>query len=72
MKFGPKFNKLFAMYPAIDTTQIEHNRLHNLTRKELYVIIRGLKESGVETPAQPTRTSSFALRSFIYSKMSKD
>lgn len=72
MKFGPKFNKLFAMYPAIDTAQIEHNRLHNLTRKELYVIIRGLKESGVQTPAQPTRTSSFALRSFIYSKMSKD
>lgn len=72
MKFGPKFKKLFAMYPAIDTKQIEHNRLHSLTRKELYVILKGLKESGVETPAQPTRTSSFAMRQFIYNKMSKD
>lgn len=72
MNFGPKFKKLFAAYPAIDTSQIEHNNLHSLTRKELYVILRGLKESGVETPSQPTRTSSFALRSFIYNKMSKD
>ena len=72
MNFGPKFKKLFAMYPAIDTKQIEHNRLHNLTRTEMYVILKGLKESGVQTPAQPTRTSSYAMRSFIYSKMSKD
>lgn len=71
MKFGPMFNKLFKTYPEIDKSMVVHNRLHLLTRRELYAIIKGIKAHGDTLPfAQPTRTKSLDLRSFIYSKMS--
>lgn len=71
MKFGPKFNKMFAAYPAIDKSSITNNRVTKLTRKEMYTIIKGMKADGVETPTQPTRTTSFRLRAFIYDAMEK-
>ena len=71
MKFGPKFNKMFVAYPAIDKSSIIHNRITKLTRKEMYTIIKGMKANGVETPNQPTRTTSYNLRAFINDEMKK-
>lgn len=71
MKFGPKFNKMFVAYPAIDKNSIVHNRITKLTRKEMYTIIKGMKANGVETPNQPTRTTSYSLRAFINDEMEK-
>lgn len=73
MKFGPMFNKLFKAYPEIDKSVIVNNKLHLLTRRELYAIIKGIKAHGDPIPfelAQPTRTKSLVLRYFIYGKMS--
>lgn len=71
MKFGPMFTKLFKTYPEIDKSMIVNKRLHLLTRRELYAIIKGIKAHGDTIPfAQPTRTRSLDLRSFIYGKMS--
>ena len=70
MKFGPKFNKMFVQYPSIDRSKITHNRLHDLTRNEMYEILRGMKKDGKHIPfAQPTRTKSAFILAFIYHEM---
>lgn len=71
MKFGPKFNKLFLAYPDIDKTKITHNRVSQLSRIELYEILKVLKRNGIATPAQPTRTPSHDIRRVIYDEMNK-
>lgn len=66
------FNKLFKTYPQIDKSKIQHNALHALTRKEMFAILKGIKDSGGTHPfSQPTRTSSYDICAFLYQKMSK-
>ena len=70
-KFGPKFKKMFAAYPALDKTQIKHTRVFALTRPEMFYIIKVMKDAGVKTPTQPTRTSNGELRLFIFNELNK-
>lgn len=72
MKFGVRFQKMFAMFPDIDRAKIVHNRVTKLTRPEMYEILRGMKASGIKTPAQPTRTGSEEMRSFIFTIIDKN
>lgn len=72
MKFGIRFQKMFAMFSDIDRSKINHNRVSQLTRPEMYEILRGMKMSGIKTPTQPTRTSSEDMRSFIYKIINKN
>lgn len=73
MKFGPKFSKLFALYPEIDTSKITNKRIHLLTRKELYEIIRGIRAHGDNVPFdQPTRTKTVKMQAFVYNKIPKN
>lgn len=67
------FTKLFKIYPQIDKSKVQHNTLHALTRKELYAILKGIKDSGSTHPfSQPTRTSTYDICAFLYNKMSNN
>ena len=71
MKFGPKFNKMFTAYPDMDKKKIKHNRIIHLTREEVFYILKIMKKAGIDTPAQPTRTSTAELKLFLLNELNK-